>query len=140
MKTKRKLITKRDLRGIRWTLDVEDLFNDINRKGDINGWHFSSWWFDPWNFRTEGTEKAMDAIIWQLLVNNIDRLGFTFNEGTEAQLRLREAATFIGDKLNGVWWETIVRWFRSMAYSGYDITVNDRYGLDTLYLKLKKSK
>ena len=133
---KRKLITRSDLKGIRWTQDIEWLLEEINRKGDINGWSFSSWWFDIRHFKED--DMSMDAIIWQLLMNNVDRLGFTFNEGAEAQLRLREAATFIGDKLNGVWWETIVKWFRSMAYSGYDITVNDRYGLDTLFLKLKK--
>lgn len=136
MGTKRKLITRSDLRGIAYTPDVEWLLGEINRKGTINGWHFSSWWFDIRHTRED--QAAMDAIIWQLLVNNIGTLGFTFNGGTEAQLRLRDTATFIGDKLNGVWWETIVKWFRSMAYTGYRIDVNDRFGLDCLYIVLKR--
>ena len=136
MATKRKLITRADIRGIRYTTDIEWLLEEINRKGDIFGWHFSSWWFDIRH--DKDTSSAMDAIIWRLLVNNVDRFGIRFNNGTEAQLRLRDAATFIGDKLNGVWWETIVRWIRSMAYNGYPLDVCDRYGLDSLYLKLEK--
>ena len=132
----KKLITKKDVRGMEMTPDVLDLLADINRKGDIRGWYFSSWWFD---IRHDGrTAAAMYAIIWQLLINNVDRFGFTFNDGAEAQLRLRDVASFIGDKLNDVWWETIVKCFRSMKYSGYDIDVNDRYGLDTLYIKIKR--
>lgn len=134
----RKLITDADVRGIKRTEDVLSLLSDINRKGDINGWAFSSWWFDYRH--SKGEEKAMSAVIWQLLVNNIERLGFRFNSGAEAQLRLREAATFVGGKLNGVWWETIVKWLRGMAYSGYGITVNDRYGLDCIFLKIKNQE
>ena len=137
MATKRKLITRADIRGIRYTTDIEWLLEEINRKGGIFGWHFSSWWFDIRH--DKDTSSAMDAIIWRLLVNNVDRFGIRFNNGTEAQLRLRDAATFIGNKLNGVWWETIVRWIRSMAYNGYPLDVCDRCGLDSLYLKLKKN-
>lgn len=134
---KRKLITKKDLHGITWTDDIEDLLEDINRKGDINGWYFSSWWFDIRHH--EDTNNAMDAIIWQLLVNNIERFGFRFNDGREAQLDLHAAATFIGDTLNGVWWQTIVRWLRGMGLKKtYGVTVNDIYGLNTLYMVLKK--
>lgn len=137
MMKKRKLITKSDLKGITYTQDIEDLLWVINRKGNIDGWYFSSWWFDMRH--SKETDAAMDAIIWQLLVNNVDSFGFRFNEGTEAQLDLREAATYIGDKLNRVWWGTIVKWLRSMYYSGYGVEVNDRWGLNTVYLKLNKT-
>lgn len=133
---KRKLITKADIRGITMTQDIEWLLEEINRKGDIFGWHFSSWWFDIRHDKQ--TNSAMQAIIWQLIVNNIDRFGTCFNGGAEAQLRLKETATFIGDKLNGVWHKTIVKWLRGMKYDGYDIDVNDRYGLDTLYIKINQ--
>ena len=136
MASKRKLITKADIKGITYTPEIEWILEEINRKGDIFGWHFSSWWFDIRHDKE--TASAMDAIIWQLLVNNVGSLGFTFNEGTEAQLRLKETATFIGNKLNGVWWETIVKWLRSMQYSGYDVDVCDRCGLDSLYIKFQK--
>ena len=72
----------------------------------------------------------------QLLVNNIDSLGVTFNDGTEAQLDLKKAAEFIGEKLN-TWWGIIVKQFRSMYYDGYKIDVCDACGLNALYLKLK---
>lgn len=135
---RKKLITKAELKGIRWTHDIEWLLEEINRKGDISGYHFSSWWFD---FRhSKEDNSAMDAIIWQLIVNNVEKFGFRFNDKTEAQLRLKETATFIGNKLNGVWWETIVKWLRSMSYDGYGVTVNDQCGLDTLYIKLTKNK
>lgn len=133
---KRKLITKADIRGITMTQDIEWLLEEINRKGDIFGWHFSSWWFDIRHDKQ--TDSAMQAIIWQLIVNNVDRFGTCFNGGAEAQLRLKETATFIGDKLNGVWHKTIVKWLRGMKYDGYDIDVNDRYGLDTLYIKINQ--
>ena len=133
---KRKLITKADIRGITMTQDIEWLLEEINRKGDIFGWHFSSWWFDIRHDKQ--TDSAMQAIIWQLIVNNVDRFGTCFNGGAEAQLRLKETATFIGDKLNGVWHKTIVKWLRGMKYDGYDIDVNDRYGLDTLFSKINQ--
>lgn len=133
---KRKLITKADIRGITMTQDIEWLLEEINRKGDIFGWHFSSWWFDIRHDKQ--TDSAMQAIIWQLIVNNVDRFGTCFNGGAEAQLRLKETATFIGDKLNGVWHKTIVKWLRGMKYDGYDIDVNDRYGLDTLFIKINQ--
>ena len=132
---KHKLITKKDIRGIKYTPDIENLLLTINRKGTIFGWYFSSWWFDMRHSKEE--ETAMSAIIWQLVLNNVERFGFWFNDKTEAQLDLHKTATFIGDKLNGVWSETIVRWFRGMKYQGWDMDVNDQCGLNTLYVKVK---
>ena len=134
MAAKRKLITRKDIQGIQYTPDIEWLLEDINRKGDIFGWYFSSWWFDIRHDRQ--TVEAMNAIIWQLLINNVERFGVRFNDGKEAQLRLNEAATYIGNKLNGVWSGIIIKWLRSMKYDGYGIDVNDQCGLDALYLKL----
>lgn len=133
---KRKAITRKELDGIEFNFDIIMLLNDINRKGDINGRYFSSWWFEI-HWPDNNQYKAMAAIIWQLLINNVDSFGFTFNEGMEAQLDLKEAAEFIGEKLN-TWWETIVKEFRSMEYLGYGIDVCDTYGLNTLYLKFNK--
>ncbi len=135
MAVKRKLITREDIRGINYTDDIEFLLDDINRKGDISGWYFSSWWFDIRH--SKETSAAMDAIIWQLLVNNADRFGIRFNDGSQAQLRLKETASFIGEKLNGVWSGIIIKWLRSMKYDGYGIDVCDACGLDSLYLTLK---
>ena len=132
---KRKLITKQDIRGIHYTYDIEYLLGDINRPGNIFGWYFSSWWFDIRHDKE--TNNAMNAIIWQLVVNNIERFGVFFNDGKEAQLRLQETASFIGEKFNGVWSGTIIKWFRSMKYEGYGIDVCDACGLDSLYLKLQ---
>ena len=130
-----KAITKKDIKGIKFNDEINWLLEDINRKGDINGRYFSAWWFDM--YRPDKAEcKAMGAIIWQLLVNNIDSLGVTFNDGTEAQLDLKKAAEFIGEKLN-TWWGIIVKQFRSMYYDGYKIDVCDSCGLNALYLKLK---
>lgn len=133
---KRKAITKKELEGIDFNDDIDMLLNEINRKGDIGGRYFSTWWFD--RYRPDKAEnKAMAAIIWQLLVNNLDSFGFTFNEGTEAQLDLQQTAEFIGGKLN-TWWGVIVKEFRSMEYLGYGIDVCDACGLNALYLKLNK--
>lgn len=133
----RKPITKKDLKGLKFDDEINWLLDDINRKGDINGRYFSAWWFD--RYRPDKAEnKAMAAIIWQLLVNNLDTFGFTFNEGAEAQLDLQQAAEFIGEKLN-TWSGIIVKEFRSMAYLGYGIDVCDACGLNSLYLKLNKT-
>ena len=128
----KKAITKQDVRGIEFDFDVEYLLGEINAKGDINGRNFGEWWF-KYN-RDAADARAMSKIVWQLTVNNIEKFGFRFNEGTEAQLNLEQVARFVGDKLN-VWWETVVRWYRGMTYSGYNIDVCDRWGLNELYVK-----
>lgn len=130
----KKYITKKELKGIQFNPDITYLLEDINRKGDIFGRYFSSWWFDFHHSKEE--EAAMDSIIWALVVNNVSKFGYYFNDGQEAQLDLRAIAEFIGEKLNNVWYQTIIKWFRGMAYSGYKIDVCDACGLNSLYIKL----
>lgn len=132
----KKAITKKDLKGLKFNGEISWLFDMINKKGNINGRYFSSWWFDIY-YRSKEETKAMNDIIWTLAVNYAKANGVWFNEGTECQLNLKEVCTYIGDKLN-VWSGTIVKWCRGMKYSGYKIDVCDNFGLNSLYIKINK--
>ena len=87
--------------------------------------------------RSKAETKAMNDIIWTLVLNYAKATGVWFNEGTECELNLKEVCTYIGDKLN-VWSGTIVNWCKGMKYSGYKIDVCDNFGLNSLYIKINK--
>jgi hypothetical protein len=133
----KKAITKKDLKGLKFDdeITLSRLFDEINEKGDINGRYFSEWWFHMRHSKDE--TRAMNDIIWTLILNYAKATGIWFNEGTECELNLREVCTHIADKLN-VWSGTIVRWCKGMRYSGYNIDVCDNFGLNSLYIKVDK--
>lgn len=134
----KKAITKKDLKGLKFDGDItlSRLFDEINEKGDINGRYFSDWWFNMY-YHSKAEIKAMNDIIWTLILNYAKATGIWFNEGTECELNLKEVCTYIGDKLN-VWGGTIVKWCKGMKYSGYNIDVCDNFGLNSLYIKVDK--
>jgi hypothetical protein len=130
-----KAITKKELKGLKFDDGVTRLFDEINKKGDINGRYFSDWWFDMCHSKAE--RKAMNDIVWTLALNYARVAGSWFNGGTECELDLREVCTYIGNKLN-VWSGTIVSWCKGMKYSGYKIDVCNNFGLNSLNIKVDK--
>lgn len=130
-----KYITKKEIKGASIDEYVNWLLEDINAKGDINGRYFSSWWFD---FRHSADDvKAMNEIIWGLTLNYAKANGVWFNSGTETELILSEVAQYIANKLN-TWSGVIINWMNGMKYSHYGIDVCDNFGLNSLYVKVKK--
>lgn len=129
-----KYITKKELKGIKLTDEINWLLDDINAKGDINGRYFSAWWFDMAAIHSKETNAAMDEIIWGLILNYAKANAVWYNDGTEAQLDLREVSNYVGDKLN-VWQGTIIRWLRGMRPR---LDVCDNFGLNALYIKIGK--
>lgn len=125
-----KFLTKKDLKGIKFTQDIEWLLDDINRKGEINGRYFSCWWFD--HFYQGADRVAMNEIIYTLIANWIKANGSVFNCGADGACRLSQAAAYVADKLN-VFESTIVKVLRTMYYCGYqNVIVEDHWGLDSL--------
>lgn len=129
-----KYITKKEIKGAKINDYVNDLLNDINAKGDINGRYFSSWWFDI--HHNIENNNAMNEIIWGLVLNYAKTNASWFNNKTEAQLRLNEVTEYIANKLN-TWSGIIIRWLKGMQYCKYGVDVCDKCGLNTLFIKIK---
>ena len=130
----KKVIKISDLKGLKITDDIRDLLEVINRKGDICGRYFSSWWFDMY-YHPKGEVLAMDSIIFTLVTNYAKANGVWYNNNTECWLKVSEVAGFIAPILN-VWSGTVIKWMRGMYYRGYKLDINTACGLDSIHIKI----